>query len=177
MEFDIYNILLVCYFIILITGIVKGSGENRSIIVFRNYDDLGLTFLIPVSFILISYIFISMGGNQILGVSVGAIVALGLFIKLVIITYEDNNNSLSTTILVLLTKIPLGIIWIMNLMQVLNPDGKGSQRSENRGHALIMLTFLTPIIGLLVVDKSGSYFNPKGWLAGRRVGSSVRNHI
>jgi len=176
MELDMYNIALICYFIILITGIVKGVGENRTLIVFRNYDDLGLTFLIPVSFVLITYIFISMGGDQTIGITIGAIVSIGLFIKLVFITFADNEHSIVKTILALLTKVPLSIIWILNLMQVLNPSGKGSQRSKNRGTALIILTFLTPIMGLLVVDKSGSYFNPKSWIAGRRVGS-IRNHI
>jgi len=176
MELNIYNIILICYFAILITGIIKGIGENRTLIVYRNYDDLGLTFLIPASFILIINIFIAMGGNATIGVSIGAIVSIGLLIKLISITFSDNKKSISKTILALLTKVPLSIIWIMNLIQVLNPSGTGSERSKNRGDALIILTFLTPIIGLLVVDKSGSYFNPKSWISGRRVGK-IRDHI
>jgi hypothetical protein len=45
--YNIYNIILLVYFSIVITGIFLGAGKNRTIIVFRDYDDLGLTFLIP----------------------------------------------------------------------------------------------------------------------------------
>ncbi len=177
MNSDIYNVILVGYFIVLLTGVINGWGKNRSIIIYKDYDDLGLTFLVPASFVLINLIFIYLGGNQQLSMIIGLVVAIGLFIKLVSNTYKDNNKNLGITILVLLTKVPLSIIWIMNLVQVLNPDGKSSKRSKNRGTALVILTFLTPIIGMLVVEKSGSYFNPKSWLSGRRVGSSVRNNL
>ncbi|WP_165493883.1 hypothetical protein [Azotobacter chroococcum] len=45
----LYQIAVVISLAAIIAGIYKGFGDNRTIVVFRNYDDLGLTFLIPVS--------------------------------------------------------------------------------------------------------------------------------
>ncbi len=174
---DFYNIFLIAFLLIVIFGIVKGYGENRTIIVFRDYDDLGLTFLIPASFFLITYIFTILGGNVNIGIGLSSIVAVCLLYLLIKNTYNDNSKNIPKTALVLITKIPLSIIWILNLMEVINPSGKGTQRSKNRGQSLIILTILTPIIGMLVVDKSGSYFNPKSWITGRRVGSTIRNNL
>jgi len=174
---EVYNFLLIVFLIIIITGIVKGYGTNRSIIVFRDYDDLGLTFLMPASFFLIMSIFTGLGGNQTIGVILSGAVAAWLFFIIVKNTYLDNEKNLGKSLLALSTKMPLAIIWIVNLVAVLNPSGKGSQRSRNRGQALVILAFLSPIVGMLVVDKSGSYFNPKSWIKGRRVGSTIRNSL
>lgn len=172
-----YDALLIMFLAIVIFGIVKGIGDNRTIVIFQDYDDLGLTFLVPASFFLILYIFSMLGGNPYLGGSLGGVVAVWLLVKLIRNTHINNQQDLSKTALSLVTKIPLGIIWIFNLIQILNPSGKGSQRRRNRGEALVILTLLTPIIGMLVVDKSGSYFNPKSWIRGRRVGGSIRDNL
>jgi len=77
----------------------------------------------------------------------------------------------------LMTKVPLGIIWILNFITMLNPGGKTAvQRRKNRGTALVILAFLTPIIGMLVANKEGSLFNPKDWIKGKRIGE-IRNYI
>jgi hypothetical protein len=173
----IYDILIVIYFIIVIIGIIKGSGKNRTIIIFQDYDDLGLSFLVPSSFILIQLIFSMLGVNTTISNIVAWLVSGFLLIKLIINTYYINNRNFFKTILALLTKIPLAVIWIVNLEEALNPSGKGHQRVKNRGRALAILTFLTPIINLLVVDKTGKFFNPRGWIKGRRVGNSIRNNL
>lgn len=174
---NFYDVLLILFLAIIVYGIVKGYGDNRSIIVFKDYDDLGLTFLVPASFFLILYIFSMLGGTLIIGMLVSGTVALWLLVKLARNTYFDNGENLSKTLLALVTKIPLAIIWIFNLIQILNPSGNSTQRRSNRGQALLILTFLTPIVGMLVVDKSGSYFNPKSWISGRRVGGGIRNNL
>jgi len=175
---DLYSVCLAVFFGLVIFGIFKGYGPNRTIIVFRDYDDLGLTFLIPVSFVLIAYLFTHLGGNPKMGFGIAGVVAAWLFFRLARGTFIDNGRSILKTMLALITKLPLGIIWVMNLVQLLNPGGKGAgARAKSRGQALLVLTFLTPIIGLLVVDKSGSFFNPKAWIKGRRVGGSIRNNL
>ncbi len=174
---DMYNLVLVAFLAVVIFGIVKGSGDNRSVIIFRDYDDLGLTFLIPASFVLIVYIFSMLGGNPAYGMILGGGVAAWLFFVLVRNTYIDNGKNIGKSSLALITKLPLAIIWVLNLVSLLNPSGKGAQRRRNRGQALVILTILTPIIGMLVVDKTGSYFNPKSWISGRRVGSRIRNSL
>lgn len=174
----IYNILLIIFLGLVIFGIVKGYGDNRTIIVFKNYDDLGLTFLVPASFFLVTYIFQMLGGNADIGFGLGAIVAIGLLGVLIRNTYQDNGQDVGKCLVALITKLPLGVFWVLNLINLLNPGGRtGTDRRRNRGQALVILTILTPIIGMLVVDKSGSYFNPRNWIFGRRVGPTIRNNL
>ncbi len=172
-----FDIGLAAFFLIVIVGVVKGAGENRSIVVFRDYDDLGLTFLIPASFALIYILFAKMGGNPQVGAVLGGVVAAALLFRLSVNTFTDNGRNIFKTLLALTVKIPLAVIWIFNLLQLLNPSGTGRQRRQARGQALIILTLLTPILGMLVANKSGSFFNPASWLKGRRGVSSIRNSL
>jgi len=172
-----YQIFLLAYFIMMIITIFKGYGENRSVVIFRDYNDLGLTFLIPTSFVLIYYLFMMFGGNSVWGAGLALVIAVSLFVLLVKNTYEDNNKQMLATILSILTKVPLGIIWIVSFITMLNPGGKtAKERRKNRGTALVIMAILTPIISMLVVEKEGSLFNPSDWIKGKRIGS-VRNHL
>jgi len=175
--FDVWQFFLLTYFIIMIITIFKGAGENRTVVIFRDYNDLGLTFLIPASFVLIFYLFAMVGGNPTLGMGLALVVSLVLFAMLTKSTYEDNHRALVPTILSIMTKIPLGIIWIVSFITMLNPGGKtAAERRKNRGTALIIMGILTPIIGMLIVNKEGSLFNPRDWIKGRRIGS-IRKHL
>lgn len=175
--YDLYHIFLLAYFIMMLITMFKGYGENRRIIIFRDYNDLGLTFLIPASFILIYVFFTSVGGNLQLGGILAFIVALILFSILVKNTYADNRGSLLYAIMAILTKMPLGIIWIINLITMLNPSGNTvSKRRKSRGSALVILALLTPIVTMLVAEKEGSLFNPKDWIKGKGIGS-IRDHF
>lgn len=168
---------LLFYFVVLIFTIFKGVGENRTIVIFRDYNDLGLTFLIPVSSYLVFILFSSLGGDPKYGGIMALIIMLILFGILVRNTYEDNHGSLIYTILAIIVKLPLAFIWVLNFMAMLNPSGKTQkQRRKNRNSAMLLLAFLTPIIGMLVVKKEGSLFNPRDWIKGRRVGS-IRKHL
>jgi hypothetical protein len=174
---DLWNLFLLLYFTVMIVAIFKGYGENRTVVIFRDYNDLGLTFLIPASFMLVSYLFMMFGGNPAWGTGLATIVALILFSILLKNTYEDNGKKLVPTILAIMTKVPLGIIWIFSFISLLNPSGKtAAQRRKNRASALVIMGFLTPIIGMLVVNKEGSHFNPRDWIKGRRIGS-IRKHL
>ena len=84
--YNAYNILLLATFSIIIIGIFLGAGKNRTIVVFQDYDDLGLTFLIPTSFFGIIFIFHILGGNPICSVPLATIVAL-------ILLYSDRGSS------------------------------------------------------------------------------------
>jgi len=173
----VYQTIMIIFTIIIIIGVFNGFGENRKIIVYSDYDDLGLTFLVSASFFLIIYTFTSFGFNQTIGIVIASIISLIIAIKVVANTYEDNNQDSGKTFLALMTKFPLAIIWILNIISVLDPGGRTlSQRRKNRATALVILTFLTPIVTGLVVNKNGSYVNPMSWFKGRRVGS-VRNHF
>lgn len=173
----LWSFLAIGSLAVLIIGIIKGYGANRSIIIFRNYDDLGLTFLLPASNVLIFYIGSMLAIRPSFLAALCAATTIYLFAILVRNTFIDNGRNVFNTSLAMLTKLPLAVIWILNLLEILNPSGKGTQRSRNRGQSLIILTLLTPIIGMLVVDKSGSYFNPVDWIRNRRVGPGIRGHL
>lgn len=175
--YNAYNILLLATFSIIIIGIFLGAGKNRTIVVFQDYDDLGLTFLIPTSFFGIIFIFHILGGNPIYSVPLATIVALILFCIMVRNSYIDNDRVIWKVMLVLVTKLPLAFLWVINLISLISPSGQtAKQRRESRVNALLILAIITPIIGLLVVNKSGDLFNPKQWIKGKRVGS-IRNHM
>lgn len=175
--YNAYNILLLATFSIIIIGIFLGAGKNRTIVVFQDYDDLGLTFLIPTSFFGIIFIFHILGGNPIYSVPLATIVALILFCIMVRNSYIDNDRVIWKVMLVLVTKLPLAFLWVINLISLISPTGQTvKQRRESRVNALLILAIITPIIGLLVVNKSGDLFNPKQWIKGKRVGS-IRNHM
>lgn len=176
---DYYNIALVIGFTVVIAGIVMGWGENRKIVVFRDYNDLGLTFLIPASFVVINLLYTHFfHGDARVGLAISGAVTACLTLWLLINTFKDNQNNVLKALLAFFTKLPLGIIWVLNLFTLLNPQGKSArQRAQSRGMALIILTVLTPIIAMLVVDREGSAFNPKNWLKGRRGVGGIRNHL
>jgi len=175
---DLYQIGLIAFFSVLVIGVFMGSGKNRSLIVYRDYDDLGLTFLMPNSFIIITLLFSNAGEYRGYGILLGAAVALLLFIKLVIDSYVDNGRSIWKTALAIFVKVPLCWLWMLNLLCLLNPDGNTArERRQNRAQALVFLALITPIIGLLVADKSGSFFSPRAMLRNRRGVSSVRKHL
>lgn len=177
MNEDVYGIIFTIYAVIVIVGIFLGFGEQRKVVIFRDYDDLGLTFLIPASFFLIVYIFSYFGISQKFSSIIGGGVALLLTFKLLKDTYLDNNRNVKFTLLAFFTKIPLAIIWILNFINMLNPSGKtAQQRSSSRGISMVILAILTPILIALVVEKEGSYFNPRSWIRGRRVGN-IRDHL
>lgn len=48
----LYQIAVVISLAAIITGIYKGFGDNRTIVVLRNYNDLDLTFLVSGTFFL-----------------------------------------------------------------------------------------------------------------------------
>ena len=80
--YQVYQIFLIAYFIMMIVTMFKGYGEDRTITIFRDYNDLGLTFLIPASFVLIYILFASVGGNPKWDIALAVIVALILFLIL-----------------------------------------------------------------------------------------------
>ena len=175
--YNIYNIFLLATLSIIIVGIFLGAGKNRKITVFQDYDDLGLTFLIPTSFFSIIFIFHMFGGSPTYSIPLATIVALILFGIMVKNSYVDNDRIIWKVLLALITKLPLAFLWVFNLISLIKPSGQTArQRRESRANALLILAIITPIIGLLVVDKSGELFNPKQWIKGKRVGS-IRNHM
>ena len=172
-----FKALTVLYFIVVILGIILGFGDNRKIVVFNDYDDLGLTFLIPVSYFLIIYLGAEFGISfEILRI-IALIVVIFILGKLFMNTYKANNGRVIHTLLAFVTKIPIGVIFVFHLLEFINPSGKTyKQKRENRERSLAILVLLTPIIAGLVVNKEGKFFKPKEMIKNKRVGS-IRDYL
>lgn len=151
--------------ITIILGVILGI--KKKITVFRDYNDLGLIFLLvifPVVFLSLAGFF---NGGKILRWTF-IVIESGLMLWIIGRTFKDNANPLFF-IVAFLTKIPLSLLFVFNLMSVLNPPGKTARdRSNARGNALIWLLFLTPLIAALVRNKNG-FFNPQEILVRRGV--------
>lgn len=169
----IYQLFLLIYFIIIIITMFMGYGDDRKVVIFRDYDDVGLSFLMPASFLLILYLFLAFGGTPKFGILLAFIVTIVLFVLLLQNTYISNNKSFVHTTLSIITKIPLSTIWLLSLIFIVNPIGKTTtQRRKNKNIAMIILMLLTPIIGMLVAEKQGSLFNPKKWMKRKQYNNS-----
>ena len=135
---------------ILLLGIILGF--TRKITVYRDFADLTKVFMLvlaPVAtFILL--------GNKIEKDIVKNIfwgVEILLLVWIVVSTFKDNGN-IFKTLLSLITKIPLGIIFAIYLIDLISPGGKTSgQRKKSRGIAGLVMIVLAPILYGLVENK------------------------
>ncbi|MGR9372369.1 hypothetical protein [Rhizobium leguminosarum] len=172
------HIVIFAILVVIAAGTILGFGERRKIVVFENYDDLFLTFSVPV-LVYVSFILFAMSKEGLLALLLGCTtVAASGFVFLLTVwrTLKANHYSTWRTALSLVTKYPLAFIWVLKIISLISPAGDtGVQRAKNRASALLILTFLTPIVAALVVEKTG-YFSPRQILKGKRI-SSVRDHL
>ncbi|TBF36989.1 hypothetical protein ELG88_18065 [Rhizobium leguminosarum] len=172
------HIVIFAILVVIAAGTILGFGERRKIVVFENYDDLFMTFSVPV-LIYLSFVFLSMSKEGLLALLLGCttLFASGfVFLFTVWRTLNANDYSVWRTALSIVTKFPLAFIWVLKIISLISPAGDtGVERAKNRASALLILTFLTPIIAALVVEKTG-YFSPRQILKGKRIGG-VRDHL
>jgi hypothetical protein len=163
--FNTYTLIVVL--LIIITGVILGFKEL--IVVYRDYDDLGIAFSLVLSPIVLLYLFSFTGSiNKISGTFV-FVVELSLFAWLLTRTYQDNNNNIIFTLLAAFTKVSLSILFILNLLQLVSPTGKTtSQRVSSRRSAFAILLLISPLVFALVKNKVG-IFNPARTLSRRGV--------
>ncbi|MFC1590950.1 hypothetical protein ACFL43_00330 [Thermodesulfobacteriota bacterium] len=161
-----YEFVLFAIVIIAIVGMIL--GYTKKITVFRDFNDLGLVFIFICSPLFMAYI-IGWFDNELYAkilACVFVLVELGIVIAIIFRTYQDNSNVIFGTI-ALLTKIPLSLLFILNVLSLINPTGDtATKRRKDRAFSLMWLMFLTPIIVGLVKEKKG-FFNPKQIVARR----------
>lgn len=147
----------------LLTALGCVLGFTDKIVVFRNYDDLGLAFLgvVPVfiGFIsMVRWILIP-----------AAIISCAVFMWLLVRTWQD-NQSVWKLLVALPTKLALSVLFIAFLWDVLSPNGQTQiARAKQRGLATAVLAVLTPVIYRLVREKTG-VIHPKQAFHGTRRG-------
>ena len=135
---------------ILLLGIILGF--TRTITVYRDFADLTKVFMLVLA---------PLGLYLILGDKIDKQILENIFIGIegflvlwIIISTHIDNRNIFKTLLALITKIPLGIIFVIYLINLISPGGKskGKQR-QSRGIWGIVLLFLTPILFGLVKNK------------------------
>mgnify|MGYP003386212148 CR=1 FL=1 len=142
--------------------VLAGSilGYTKKLTVFRNYDDLGLVFLIVALPLLSIMPSMYMQGDKDLVQSFWILVAgvtFGIFGLVVLRTYHDNPNVFAALV-ALITKLTLSIFFVYNLLRLISPGGKTAVANQNiRGRATVWLLILAPLVYGLVRDKQGVF--------------------
>jgi uncharacterized protein YhhL (DUF1145 family) len=160
-------------------GTFRGYGDDRKIVVFANYDDLGLSFL--SLFLGLFIYFISswiIGMGDVISIISASIISTILFAILWGRTYRANNENIFNSLIAFVTKLTLSFVWLIQIINILNPIRKDDQsRKNSKIVSSFILLILTPILGKLVVDKRGSKFNPFKWIEGEKLDGVVREHL
>ena len=158
---DVLGYVLMIWGFIVLLGVILGWNER--IVVYRNYNDLAIVFASGVSTycaFLVGFSFASTSNSMaMLSVSL-VVVSISLIIYLTVRTFLD-NRSLLWTLVALVTKITLSILFLFNLLSLLSPSGKTQrERSRDRSSALFWLVVITPVVYRLVRQPVG-VFCPK----------------
>jgi len=136
---------------ILLLGIILGF--TKSITVYRDFADLTKVFMLVLAPLGLFYILGDKIDNRILRNIFFGIEGL-LLLWIIVTTFIDNRN-IFKTLLALITKIPLGVIFAIYLVNLISPSGKN--RRQSRGIAGIVMIFLAPILFGLVKNRVWSY--------------------
>ena len=153
------TLLLIGWLAIVILGAILGVKQRLT--VFRNYNDLGLAFLVTLSPLVLGYIFSFVTGrlDKLAIYTIIGVEAL-LLGWLVIRTFQD-NNSLILTLVAFVTKISLSFLFIINFLNFVAPRGETMARRASVRHlALTFLLVVTPMVFTLVKKPEG-LFNPR----------------
>jgi len=134
-----------------VLGIVLGFTDH--IVVYRDFDDLGLLFLMPV--ILLCWWFFRgfVGEGPFIQELLGVLVIggeLAIFAYVAWRTYRD-NSSWWGVLVALVTKTSLGFLFALHLFTFIN----SKRGSQGRRSDLFWLLVLTPIVYGLVKNKVG----------------------
>jgi len=122
---------------ILLLGIILGF--TRTITVYRDFADLTKVFMLVLAPIGLFYILGNKIDNRILKNIFIGIESL-LLIWIIVSTYLDNRN-IFKTLLAIITKIPLGVIFAIYLVNLISANGKN--RRKSRGIAGIVMIFFS----------------------------------
>ena len=136
---------------ILLLGIILGF--TKTITVYRDFADLTKVFMLVLAPLGLFYILGDKIDNRILRNIFFGIEGL-LLLWIIVTTFIDNRN-IFKALLALITKIPLGVIFAIYLVNLISPSGKN--RRQSRGIAGIVMIFLAPILFGLVKNRVWSF--------------------
>lgn len=139
-------IVLVSFFLIIGSGVIL--GYKNVIIVYRDFSDLRTVFLIVLLPMTIFFILIKIGVQNFEAFYTPYKIFLAvILIYIFIMTLRDNKN-IFKAILAFITKVPLGVLLIVAMIEFITPSKK-----ENRGYAFATMLLLTPVVIGLIHNK------------------------
>lgn len=150
---DVNNLVFIVLSVPLIVGIIMGCCNK--ITVFNNYDDLGLTFLMFVLPIPMTYLYYLLGKSQLI---LYFFLTIEIFILCFIVlkSFIYNKKNIFCALLALYTKIPLSLLYLINLLLILD-DFFDKRINRKTKLSLILFAILTPILSKLVKNKTGIF--------------------
>lgn len=147
---DINSLIIIVLLLPLIIGIVLGWQEKT--VVFRDYNDLFIVFLAMV--LPVPLVFLYSATNSQIMLSFCILAETALIFWIIYRTYQDNQGDLIFALLALYTKIPLSILFLFQLLSLLDSIFKPASR-QDKGFSVISLLVLTPLILKFVRNKTG----------------------
>ena len=151
-------VYLVAWSILIIIAYVGANqfktteGEEGMVIYADYFDIFKCLSVIGVPYIVYS---VGMQFNQIESSKIFSAIYIALMTLHICYTSAKINKFWDLPV-VYLTKFSISIIWIIAVIQTLDPSGKNaSERRSNRTTAVIILMFLTPIINMFVLSNEG----------------------
>ncbi|OCL81565.1 hypothetical protein AAW30_01864 [Arcobacter porcinus] len=161
-------IFIISILLIIIVTYFKASNENRTIIVYEDWNDVGLSFFSIIFPIFITAFFLNIDFLSKYAFFIGFILLVTLLGKLAIHTYKANNGNILYFIMAFITKIFLGITLFTQLLNVISPQ-EDENGNSNFWSAILILLVVVPIVKNLVVNKNqGSKVNPFMWISSRK---------
>jgi hypothetical protein len=140
--------LIVLIAIMSIIGLGALLGYMGKIVVYRDFKDLGFVFAIVLFPMTVFFALMKFGVQSFDWLRVPFIIFVSvMLIKILVSTFKDNGN-IFKAVLAFSTKIPLGILLIIALIEFIGP-----KRRQNRGYAFAALLFLTPLVVSLIDNK------------------------
>ncbi len=164
------NTVLTIIALVLITTIVtylKGKDGNRSIVVYEDWNDVGLSFFVIMFPIFVTIIMLNSESFSQYALQVGLVLTIILLGKLAIHTYKSNNGNILFFLMAFITKIFLGMTLFIQIMNVIFPS-EDENGNSNFWSAVLILLIVVPMVNNLVVNKNqGSKINPFAWMSKR----------
>jgi len=160
-------IIIGLIFIIFIITYLKGKDENRSIVVYEDWNDVGLSFFSIFFPLLVTIMLINIQSLSQYALLIGLVIMIILLAKLAIHTYKSNNGKIIFFLMAYITKIFLGMTLFTQIINVISPD-EDEHGNSNFWSAVLILMIVIPIVNSLVVNKNkGSKINPFEWMSKR----------
>lgn len=123
---------------------------TKKAVFYQNYNDMLLSLSVIAIPVMMIFLISSLASflPDLLKIILIIIPSILIFVMVVISTYQSNNKNLILTVILVISKLTLSVLYILYLVQLM----MGKNRNE-RGLAALILIFLTPLMIALVADR------------------------